>query len=175
LLTTVEPNYLQGLGSIVLSSQTDLSRKKRRQKNWRLGRKISTSQTLGYYQRAWNGKPAFIDLYIDKIFAEVPAWTTCFPMVAFFVISAVFFTNSATTSITRSVLNSKSLKALPMNGVRSSQSERFESAIGICGPSCPTSRGRLRSCSSGEPHRQTSPSYRLTSLYPPRSQRQHNV
>jgi hypothetical protein len=91
LLTTVEPNYLQGLGSIVLSSQTDLSQKKRRQKNWRLGRKISTSQTLGYYQRAWNGKPAFIDLYIDKIFAEVPAWTTCFPMVAFFVISAVFF------------------------------------------------------------------------------------
>lgn len=91
LLTTVESNYLQGLGSIVLSSQTVLSRKKRRQKNWRLGRKISTSQTLGYYQGACNGKPAFIDLYIDKIFAEVPAWAKCFPVVAFFVISAVFF------------------------------------------------------------------------------------
>jgi hypothetical protein len=78
LLDTAPSEYLRGLGSIVLSSQTALSHDERRKKTWSRGKKVATRQVLGYYQRAWRGQPAYIVLYVDKICLHLPgplAWS----------------------------------------------------------------------------------------------------
>jgi hypothetical protein len=78
LLDTVPPEYLRGLGSIVLSSQTALSRAQRRKKTWSRGKKIAMLQARGYYQPAWRGQPAYIELFVDKICRGLPgrlAWS----------------------------------------------------------------------------------------------------
>jgi hypothetical protein len=91
LLGTVPSKYLVGLGSITLSSQTELSRKERRQAHWSRGKKLSTRRIRGYYRRAWNGQPAFIELYVDKIYETVPLWAARIPIVAFAVLGDVLF------------------------------------------------------------------------------------
>lgn len=91
LLGSVDPEYLQGLGSIVLSSQTQLARKGRRGKFWSRGRKLSVSRVLGYYAQSWKGQPAYIELYVDKIFLQVPGWLFHIPTIEFFLVGHVFF------------------------------------------------------------------------------------
>jgi hypothetical protein len=91
LIASIEPEYLQGLGSIVLSSQFDLPRTKRRKKFLSRGSKYSTSAIQAYYQAQWKGQPAFIELYIDKILAPIPSWFARFPTVGFLTIGKVFF------------------------------------------------------------------------------------
>jgi hypothetical protein len=91
LLASVDPDYLQGLGSIAISSQTDLPRKKRRQKFLSRSRKYEMSNVQAYYQRPWKGQPAFIELYVDKILAGVPGFFVRLPMVGFFSIGKVLF------------------------------------------------------------------------------------
>jgi hypothetical protein len=91
LLGSVDPEYLQGLGSIVLSSQAQLPRKGRRGKFWSRGHKLSVSSVLGYYAQSWKGQPAYIDLYVDKIFSQVPGWLVHIPTMRFFIIGQVLF------------------------------------------------------------------------------------
>jgi hypothetical protein len=91
LLETVPSKYLVGLGSIVLSGQTQLPRHERRKAHWSRGRKFRTSRVLGYYRGPWKGQSAFIELYIDKIYAGVPMWAARIPIVAFLVMAAVLF------------------------------------------------------------------------------------
>jgi hypothetical protein len=91
LLASIDPEYLQGLASIVLSSQVDLPRKKRRQKFLSRGGKHAVSNIQGYYRQSWKGQPAFIELYVDKILAPVPGWFARFPMVGFMAIGKVLF------------------------------------------------------------------------------------
>jgi len=91
LIASIEPEYLQSLGSIVLSSQCHLPRKKRRKKFLSRGSKFSTSEIQAYYHAQWRGQPAFIELYIDKILAPLPFWIRRFPLIGFFTIGKVFF------------------------------------------------------------------------------------
>lgn len=57
LLMEVAPEYLQGLGSIVLSSQTRLPRKDRRKKFLSRGRKIPSSDVLASIAKAGKDVP----------------------------------------------------------------------------------------------------------------------
>jgi hypothetical protein len=91
LLDSVDPEYLQGLGSIVLSSQTQLPRRGRRKKFLSRGRKHPVSSVLGFYRQSWKGKPASIELYVDKILAQAPGWWAHFPLVGFFLFAHVLF------------------------------------------------------------------------------------
>jgi hypothetical protein len=91
LVASIEPEYLQGLGSIVLSSQFHLPRNKRRKKFLSRGSKYSTREIQACYHEQWKGQPAFIELYIDKILAPVPSWFAHFPLIGFFTIGKVFF------------------------------------------------------------------------------------
>jgi len=79
LLEPVPEKYLVGLGSIVLSNFSGLSRGRRMGKLVSRKRRVTKSQTLGYYQQAWQGQPAYIELYVDKIMErlreeKVPTW-----------------------------------------------------------------------------------------------------
>lgn len=91
LLMEVAPEYLQGLGSIVLSSQTRLPRKDRRKKFLSRGRKIPSSDVLGFYSQSWKGRPAYIELYVDKILAQAPSWILYIPMARFILIASVLY------------------------------------------------------------------------------------
>jgi len=91
LLNLVDPQYLQGLGSIVLSSQLQLPRKDRRKKFLSRGRKHPVSQVLGFYRQSWKGQPASIELYVDKILAQAPSWWVHVPLVSFFLFTHVLF------------------------------------------------------------------------------------
>jgi hypothetical protein len=91
LLDSIDPEYLQGLGSIVLSSQLQLPRKDRRKKFLSRGRKHPVSRVLGFYRQTWKGQPASIELYVDKILAQAPSWWAHVPLVGFFLFGHVLF------------------------------------------------------------------------------------
>jgi hypothetical protein len=91
LLDSVDPEYLQGLGSIVLSSQLQLPRKDRRKKFLSRGRKHPASRVLGFYRQCWKGQPASIELYVDKILAQAPSWWAHVPLVSFSLFAPVLF------------------------------------------------------------------------------------
>jgi hypothetical protein len=93
LLDPVPEKYLVGLGSIVLSNFSGLSRSGRTGKLVSRKRRIAKSQTLGYYQQGWKGQPAYIELYIDKIVESlkrdrIPIWIPAVRDVCF---GAVFY------------------------------------------------------------------------------------
>jgi len=91
LLDSVDPDYLQGLGSIVLSSQTQLPRKERRKKFLSRGHKLPAAKVAGFYRQSWKGQPAFIELYVDKILAPIPSGLRRLPLLSFFAIGKVLF------------------------------------------------------------------------------------
>jgi hypothetical protein len=91
LLGSVDPVYLQGLGSIVLSSQAQLSRAGRRKKFLSRGTKVPSVDVLGYYSQQWKGKPAFITIYVDRILAFYPALFLRVPTMGFIFIGKVLF------------------------------------------------------------------------------------
>jgi len=91
LLDTMPPEYLRGLGSIVVSSQTALSRRERRKKSWSRGKKIPREHILGYYGPAWQGQPAFIELYVDRICLRLPRPLTWVGLVRDMVVGRVLF------------------------------------------------------------------------------------
>jgi len=67
LLATVPEKYLVGLDCIVLNNFSGLSRDHRLGKVTSRKRRIPKSRTLGFYRREWHGKPAYIELHVDKI------------------------------------------------------------------------------------------------------------
>ena len=91
LLMDIAPEYLQGLESIVLSSQIRLPRKGRRKKFLSRGRKISSSDVLGFYSQSWKGRPAYIELYVDKILAQAPGLTLYIPLARFILFAQVLY------------------------------------------------------------------------------------
>lgn len=91
LLDSVGPEYLQGLGSIVLSSQTQLPRQGRRKTFLSRGRKLTVSRVTGFYRQSWKGQPACIELYVDRILASAPGWRAHIPTAGFFLFSNVLF------------------------------------------------------------------------------------
>jgi hypothetical protein len=91
LLDSVDPEYLQGLGSIVLSSQMQLPRRERRKKFLSRGIKHPVSRVLGFYRQSWKGQPACIELYVDKILTQAPGWQAHIPFAGFFLFAHVLF------------------------------------------------------------------------------------
>jgi hypothetical protein len=71
LLFSVPPKYMVGLDAIVLMNQSGAPRR------WRLGkvtsrkRRFPQDRVLGRYHHAHKGRPAWIELYIDKLVAGV--------------------------------------------------------------------------------------------------------
>lgn len=72
LLSGVDPRYLTGLSSVVLSSHQGFNRERRRAKTKSRGRKVAFNRCNGLYWQAWQGKPAWIELFVDGILGSTP-------------------------------------------------------------------------------------------------------
>lgn len=73
LIDGVPPRYVKGLYSIVLTNVDGLNHGRRRQRTVSRKRKVSVIDCQGLYHHAWQGKPAVIELFIDKIIYRWPA------------------------------------------------------------------------------------------------------
>lgn len=90
LLSSVPAKYTNALDCVVLTNQSGAPRRKRLGKvTWRK-RRLSQDGVLGLYHRAFSGKPAWIELYVDNISKAVlyRPWvplgcTACFGKVLF--------------------------------------------------------------------------------------------
>ena len=66
MLDFVPAKYLNGLNEVVLGSSTGLSRKGRRSKTYSRKRKVKIADALGLYHGEWQGKPAWIQIFVDN-------------------------------------------------------------------------------------------------------------
>jgi hypothetical protein len=90
MLTSVPAKYTNGLDCVVLTNQSGAPRRKRLGKVTSRKRRPSQDGVLGLYHRAFSGKPAWIELYVDNIAKSVSyhPWvplgrTACFGLVLF--------------------------------------------------------------------------------------------
>ncbi len=79
LLDGVPDQYLNGLKIISLSDTGGLNHRQRRQTTLARGRKVAIRNCRGYYCQKWQGKPARIELFIDKILQPWPGFILKIP------------------------------------------------------------------------------------------------
>jgi hypothetical protein len=66
MLASVPPKYLIGLSEVVLTNSGGLSRILRRSVTKARKRKVRIVEALGLYHQAWQGKPAWIQIFVDN-------------------------------------------------------------------------------------------------------------
>lgn len=71
LLQTVPDKYLAGLDCVILLNEGGLSRRDRVGKVRSRKRKVDKSRVRGFYHHAWQGKPPWIEIRVDKTFRNV--------------------------------------------------------------------------------------------------------
>jgi hypothetical protein len=81
LLRAVPPHFLAGLRFIRLTATIDFTRNRRRAKRRSRGRSVALTHAAGLYQPAQQNRPAAVDLHLDKLFGDTPAWVLRFPII----------------------------------------------------------------------------------------------
>lgn len=71
LVSSVPTKYLRGLDCVVLTNQSGHPRRHRLGKVTSRKRRVPQSRVLGRYYRAHQGKPAWIELFVDNLSAGV--------------------------------------------------------------------------------------------------------
>jgi hypothetical protein len=71
LLRTVPNKYLVGLDCVVLLNEGGLSRHDRVGKVRSRNRKVDKSRVRGFYHHAWQGRPAWIEIRVDKTLRNI--------------------------------------------------------------------------------------------------------
>jgi hypothetical protein len=80
LLTVVPERYFRELDCIVLTNESALSRKERVGTIKSRKRKVQISRVRGLYHHAWHGKPAWIEIRLDKTLSLIPKMLTWVPL-----------------------------------------------------------------------------------------------
>ena len=71
-ISAVPNEHLIGLDRVVLTNAGGLNRSQRRKKTrWR-GRTRNSREALGTYAQPWQGRAAYINLFVDNIIAQCP-------------------------------------------------------------------------------------------------------
>lgn len=85
LIRTVPEKYLQGLGCIVLTNHSALSRRDRLGKVTSRKRRIPQSFVRGRYHYAYHGEMAWIELFVDKLEVDTAkvSWIPLLREIAF--------------------------------------------------------------------------------------------
>jgi hypothetical protein len=92
MLRSVPPEYLAGLGSVVLTSTDTLSRKRRRSKTRSRKHPLKEVQARGLYHCAWAGETAWIEIFVDRILnGWERGWWLKLPPVQDFLFAPVLF------------------------------------------------------------------------------------
>jgi hypothetical protein len=68
MISFVPARFLVGLSEVVLTNTGNLPRRIRRSVTKSRKRKVRVVEALGLYHRAWHGKPAWIEIYVDNLF-----------------------------------------------------------------------------------------------------------
>jgi len=66
MLDSVPQKYLNGLSEVVLTNSSGLPRKLRRSVTKSRKKKVKVAQARGLYHQAWDGKPAWIEIFVDN-------------------------------------------------------------------------------------------------------------
>jgi hypothetical protein len=74
LLATVPPECLTGLRRVVLTNSAALTGARKRGRSWSRGKKAKHSEVAGLYHAAWQGQPAWIEIFVDKTLDGTPRW-----------------------------------------------------------------------------------------------------
>jgi len=72
LINGVSEKYTGALHSITLTNTDGLNHNRRRQKTISRKRKVAVIECRGLYHQKWQGKPATIELFVDKIIHRWP-------------------------------------------------------------------------------------------------------
>ena len=72
LLSSVPPEHMVGLATIVLTNSAALTGPRKRSWTRRLGRKVRHVDAAGLYHQAWKGQPAWIELFVDQVAEGMP-------------------------------------------------------------------------------------------------------
>jgi len=93
LLATVPPKYLVGLSSVVLTNKQALSRPRRRTVIKPRRRRGKQGYVCGLYHNAWQGKPAWIEIFVDETldFGRRDDSIIKLPLTGTFLIGSVLF------------------------------------------------------------------------------------
>lgn len=89
LLRNVPEEYLVGLQSILLTNQSEVTGRKRKQKTSSRNRNVRLVEVLGYYSPARHASEAFIVLNVDNRCRNWSGWFTKLPFVRYVLASDV--------------------------------------------------------------------------------------
>jgi hypothetical protein len=73
LLATVPTPQLLGLARVVLTNSAALTGARKRARSRARGRKVRhATEAAGLYHQEWRGEPAWIEVFVDRVHANVP-------------------------------------------------------------------------------------------------------
>ena len=91
LLANVPQEHLAGLQSVVLTNAGALPGRRRRGWSWWRGRKARHTEVAGLYHGAWHGEEPWIELFVDQVLSDAPAWALRLPVVRSLLFGTVLF------------------------------------------------------------------------------------
>jgi len=72
VLSAVPKEHLAGIDRVILKNAGGLNRAQRRKKTKHRGKTRHRKEALGAYVQPWQGRPAYINLFVDNIIAQCP-------------------------------------------------------------------------------------------------------
>ena len=102
LLLSVPPHHIRGLGFVLLTDSASLSRERKREKHTYAGKKKHVVDTPMLYHWAWQGQPAWIEVFVDHLNHEMPRYGWRIPIVREMVVGhgLYYFVGAHTFAVT---------------------------------------------------------------------------
>ncbi len=91
LLDSVSPEHLLGLKSVVLTNSGALSATRRKRWSWSRGRKARHRNVAGLYYAESRQQDAWIEVFVDQVVADTPAWALRWRLVRTVLFAPVLF------------------------------------------------------------------------------------
>lgn len=91
LLDGVPESRLPGLERIVLTNIDALPAGRKRAKTWARGRKVKVAETCGLYHQEWGSDPAWIEIFVDKLTADIPRFVFASRFLRDIIVAGVLY------------------------------------------------------------------------------------
>jgi hypothetical protein len=93
MIASIPANLLFGLDAVVFTNMHSLSQKRRTSTTKSRGRKVKIGNTAGLYHGKWQGKPAWIEIFVDKAMYDSGRyrWVFRMPFIRDIFLSSILF------------------------------------------------------------------------------------
>jgi len=93
MIASIPANLLFGLDAVVFTNMHSLSQKRRTSTTKSRGRKVKIGNTAGLYHGKWQGKPAWIEIFVDQTMGAQARhrWIFKIPIVRDILFSDILF------------------------------------------------------------------------------------